>query len=410
MRILLCAEGTRGDVHPLLALGSALAEEGHAIRICAPPVFADAVAARGFEFRSSGLDVVGMLDEVAAPIVGAGTRLLVAQQRMAKSLLERGFGPTIEAAQDCDFIFAAGIQFAAATAAELHGVPYRYIMFTPALLPSDDHAPALWPNPLPSWATRRLWRAMPWLMRPITRRIAKDRARYGLAAQGDPFDYVLGSRPALLAADEGLIGTPRYQRHSVDVIGALQDDDAAPIPEKLENFLRAGSPPVYIGFGSMADPDPATTSSRLVEAITRAGARGIVSEGWAGLGRIALPEDVMQVGDVSHSQLFPRCAAVVHHAGAGTTTRASRAGVPQVVVPHLLDQHDFARRVHAAGLAPPPLRRRDLSATALAEQLRAVLDNELLAERAKQLGERLLAEDPLRPENRRATVERVLMT
>ncbi len=408
MRILLCAEGTRGDVHPLLALGSALADAGHTIRVCAPPVFADAVALRGFEFRSSGLDVVDMIESNAAAIVGAGARLVLAHHRLGNQLLAQGFGATVEAAQDCDFILAAGVQFAAATAAELHGVPYRYVMFTPALLPSDEHAPALLPNPLPRWATRLAWRALPTLMTPIVRHIARDRARYGLGPPGDPFDYVIGPRPALLAADAELVGSPRYHRHRVVTIGALQDDAHASLPEKLERFLEAGPPPVYIGFGSMSDPAPEETSARLIEALQIAGARGVISSGWAGLGSVALPEDVMQVGDVSHTTLFPRCAAVVHHGGAGTTTRAARAGVPQVVVPHLLDQHDFARRVHAAGLSPPPLRRRGLRGDALGAAIRGALDNVLGAERARRLGERLRDADPLRPENREPLLERVL--
>jgi vancomycin aglycone glucosyltransferase len=45
----------------------------------------------------------------------------------------------------------------------------------------------------------------------------------------------------------------------------------------------------------------------------------------------------------------------VHHGGAGTTAQAARAGVPQVVIPHMFDQHYWARRVHALGVAGPPL-------------------------------------------------------
>ncbi|MGZ5365018.1 MAG: nucleotide disphospho-sugar-binding domain-containing protein, partial [Mycobacterium sp.] len=43
-------------------------------------------------------------------------------------------------------------------------------------------------------------------------------------------------------------------------------------------------------------------------------------------------------------------AAVVHHGGAGTTTTASRAGAPQVVVPQIADQPYWASRVAALGI------------------------------------------------------------
>jgi UDP:flavonoid glycosyltransferase YjiC (YdhE family) len=88
-------------------------------------------------------------------------------------------------------------------------------------------------------------------------------------------------------------------------------------------------------------------------------------------------------------------AAVVHHGGAGTTHTAARAGVPQIVIPHMLDQFYFARRVHELGVAPPAIRRSRLTADRLAESVRAALDNELLAERAAALGRECAALAPV---------------
>ena len=107
------------------------------------------------------------------------------------------------------------------------------------------------------------------------------------------------------------------------------------------------------------------------------------------------PEGVETVGVVDHAALFPRVAAVVHHGGAGTTTTAARAGVPQVVVPHVLDQFYWAERVRRLGLGPPPLARRQLRSARLRETLAVVLGNEALAERARELGAALRADlDP----------------
>jgi UDP:flavonoid glycosyltransferase YjiC (YdhE family) len=136
----------------------------------------------------------------------------------------------------------------------------------------------------------------------------------------------------------------------------------------------------------MADPDPAATTRSLLDAISKAGCRALISEGWAELGGGALPEGVMRVGGVSHPALFQRIAAVVHHGGAGTTTTAARAGIPQILVPHLLDQHYWAQRVQILGIGPPPIRRRTLTADVLADTITATLDNELVAERAQLLG------------------------
>ena len=50
------------------------------------------------------------------------------------------------------------------------------------------------------------------------------------------------------------------------------------------------------------------------------------------------PSAVYYVEDVPHSWLFPRCAAVVHHGGAGTTHAGLQAGKPSLIVPFGGDQ------------------------------------------------------------------------
>ena len=72
-----------------------------------------------------------------------------------------------------------------------------------------------------------------------------------------------------------------------------------------------------------------------------------------------------------------------------TTTTAARAGVPQIVVPHVFDQFYWARRVAELGIGPPGPRRRRLAAAPLAEALAATLDNGVLLERAREFGARL---------------------
>jgi len=139
----------------------------------------------------------------------------------------------------------------------------------------------------------------------------------------------------------------------------------------------------------MPDPVPGRTTRLILEATERAGIRAIIGGGWAGLGQGPLPEGVATVSEVSHPALFPRCAAVVHHGGAGTTTTAARAGVPQILVPHLLDQYYYAHRLWQLGVAPASIERGKLTAALLAGALGALADNEFVAERARALGEDL---------------------
>ena len=63
-----------------------------------------------------------------------------------------------------------------------------------------------------------------------------------------------------------------------------------------------------------------------------------------------LPEGVRHFPYVPFSALLPRCAALVHHGGIGTTAQALRAGIPQLVTPMIFDQPDNAARVKRLGV------------------------------------------------------------
>jgi hypothetical protein len=60
-------------------------------------------------------------------------------------------------------------------------------------------------------------------------------------------------------------------------------------PGALLDFLAAGEAPIYVGFGSVGVEDPAAITRTIFTALEKAGARGIVSEGWAHLGSETVP-------------------------------------------------------------------------------------------------------------------------
>jgi vancomycin aglycone glucosyltransferase len=407
MRIALAADGTRGDIHPMLALAERLARRGHDAVLCGPPDFAEDARARGVAFRPVGVSVRAYLEERAKILHGGALASLRAGERYVADHLERQMRELAAAIDGVEWVLSGGAQFAASSVAELRGARYRMVIYCPSLLRSPHQTPfAVQRGALPAWANRAAW----WLVETFVNaalRGALDRARaaVGLGPARDIYRLLVGERPAL-AAETALAPVPPDLARAVLAIGCLHPFDPRPLPEKLERFLAAGEPPVYVGFGSMTDPDPGAATRTVLEAIRRAGVRAVISQGWAGLGRTPLPEDAMEIGPVCHASLFGRVAAVVHHGGAGTTTTAARAGAPQILVPHLLDQFHWAHRVERLGLGPPAVPRRRLDAERLAAALLAVRDNEVLAERAAELGARLRAELAARPD----PAERVLGT
>jgi len=77
---------------------------------------------------------------------------------------------------------------------------------------------------------------------------------------------------------------------------------------------------------------------------------------------------------VDLSSLLPRCAALVHHGGIGSTAQAIRAGIPQMVIPRGFDQPDNALRVAQLGLGGAVLGQH-FSAAEWARLLRKTLES-----------------------------------
>ena len=139
----------------------------------------------------------------------------------------------------------------------------------------------------------------------------------------------------------------------------------------------------------MSSHHPERDTGIIVEAARRAGVRLVLSRGWAKLGGNDLGDDVFMVDGVPHQLLFPRLAAAVHHGGSGTTATAARLGVPQVVVPHAIDQYYWGRQVLRHHLGPKPVWRGKLSVDRLAVAIKEAVSNRQINESANKMAKLL---------------------
>lgn len=165
-------------------------------------------------------------------------------------------------------------------------------------------------------------------------------------------------------------------------------------PDDLDRFLKAGPPPVYIGFGSIVVDDPNKLTETIFAAVQRAGVRAIVSKGWGGLGgaEMHVPDSVYLVGNCPHDWLFQHVSAVVHHGGAGTTAAGIALGKPTVIVPFFGDQAFWGNMIHKRGLGPAPIHNKILDAENLAEAITYALRPDVLA-KAQEVGKLIMKED-----------------
>lgn len=359
MRVLLTTFGSRGDVQPLLALAVALRALGADARVCAPPdeEFAKLFVAAGVPllpaFATVRDWVAQMLPKRATISLPQVAAQVMTAQYEAISAAANAFGSN-GGATSCDVMVATGLFSSVAAAqavAEKQGIRYVHAAYCPLFLPSPQQRPFEFPThryPPGETDNQALWDLNAQVMNELFGDgLNSLRTSVGLPKLENVRDHVNTDRP-WLAADPVLAPWRPPAKIEVVQTGAWILPDERPLPAELLAFLDAGTPPVYVGFGSL--PAPKDFARMAIDVVRAHGRRILLSRGWAELALVDDREDCFIVDEVNQQALFSRVAAVVHHGGAGTTTAAARAGSAQLVVPQIGDQPYWANRVRELGI------------------------------------------------------------
>ncbi|MFF7727114.1 glycosyltransferase [Streptomyces sp. NPDC008001] len=389
MRILIAAAGSRGDVAPYTGLGAALRRAGHDVALAATDAYAPLVRAAGLEFRSLPGDTRARGD------VRDRRELMRTAARFITEL-GRGFADAVDHGTDLLLLSATtaplGWHLTEATGTASLGA---YLQPT---APTGDFPPVVTGSRslgrLANRATGRF--ALRMADRVFEQAVTELRRRLQLPPLSPSAmrrRQEQANWPVLHGFSTALVPRPADWRPGLEVVGTWwpHHDAAGRLPADLEDFLRAGPRPVLIGFGSMAAGEGERLSEIAVRALRRAGLRGILQTGSAGLA--AGGDDVLTIGDVPHALLFPRLAAVVHHAGAGTSAAALRAGVPAVTVPVTADQPFWAKRLAALGAATDPIPFGSLTAERLADALGRAVKQQAHTRAAARAAQHMATED-----------------
>ncbi|MEV0646425.1 glycosyltransferase [Phytomonospora sp. NPDC050363] len=410
MKVLILTHGTRGDVQPYAALAVALKREGHDPVLAGPAASAPLAASHALTYMPLDDGPNKLIDDPRIRraiennyrgLRGKLTALDVI--RASKPLMAKVLDDMATAAEGGADLVVHAAGMPGQHFAEALGVPSVPVALQPVWVPTAAFGNPMLPIPLPRALNRASYQPIKLLLRSfsgIADKIRKNRlglprrsGRHDILHQpdGTPSTVLQAfSRHVLPAA----LDYPAHV-HTTGFWYLPAPPDWTP-PARLAAFLDAGEPPVYIGFGSMAGNDPRRVGSIVTEAVGRAGVRAVLVSGWGGMAAEHLPDHIMLLDQVPHDQLFPRTAAVVHHGGGGTTGAALAAGRPQVVCPFVADQPFWAQRMHAAGVAPPPLPQRRLTATGLAEAIRRATTDTTMNDAATTLADRIRAEDGVR--------------
>ncbi len=404
MRIVFFCAGSQGDIQPCLRLGKGLQQAGFDVSLAAPQNFAALARDAGLPFHALRGDVQQMMAGEAGQKYmesGGGNPLhsILAMRKMLGPVALQMAEDALAACRQADaFITLAVFAPLGVTLAEICGIPLILVEPTPVLPTGDFPAPG-WPiqKDLGRWHNRFSGFAMleviwQWY-RPF---VNQFRQRFGLRSLNSADFYrALTAVPLLGAYSPAVIRHPQDWPGNAHITGYWFDDaQAAWQPAAgLQAFLDQGEPPVYVGFGSMAGRYPRRLAGIVLDALAQSGQRGILAAGWGGLNALDAPENVFILKEAPHGWLFPRMAAVVHHGGAGTTAEGLRAGKAAVIVPFIVDQLFWGKRVQALGAGAEPIPARRLTSAHLAAAIDRAVSEPTMRERAKALGRAIRAEN-----------------
>ncbi|WP_067501572.1 glycosyltransferase [Actinoplanes sp. TFC3] len=398
MRVLIVTSGSLGDVAPYTGLGARLAEAGHTVTIATHEQFRDIVELPFLPLPGDLREILPQARGQAGPESGTGPRALLRLLKIARPLVAElgdGIAAAVRESRAQVMLLSTVVAPLGYSVAEAAGIAYAGVFLQP-VFPTGAFGPVLtggrdtrvpavnrWMGEVTEATARPLYRGP---IRELRERLGLPRKSTRLLEREQRHRY-----PTFHGFSEIVVPRPRDWPASHEVTGYWWParPQAWEPPAEVTGFLRAGPPPVFIGFGSMAPGQGERLATAVLEAIRRAGVRAIVQAGWSGL-HVGDHPDILGVGPLPHDWLFPGTSAVVHHAGAGTTGAALRAGVPAVAVPVLADQPFWARRLHALGVSPPPLPLPQLTADRLAQ---AIVTAVTLKQRAGEIARQLAAED-----------------
>jgi UDP:flavonoid glycosyltransferase YjiC (YdhE family) len=377
----------------MIALTLALQSAGHDILLAGPPEKASWIGALGCKFQPLGKDVTSFIDSMEnAHSISAGAHFV----RFVRAEINAQFDVLPDIIAGADLVLGASLVFSLSSIAEAMGIQYRFVGFAPQLLPSGHHPFLVFKHQgLPRWLNRMGWNLATILDKlNITRLINAHRRKLGLGPLKSAWEHILGQN-IIIASDEELAAVPPDAAISYAQTGYMHLPQPPRELPDLETFLNTGTAPVFSGFGSMPKLDQAKTVAMIVGAARNNGRRMVIAKFWDEPSEFSGSEDIFFIQKYPHLDLFPHMAAVIHHGGAGTTATTARSGVPQIIIPHILDQFYWGNQIHKAGLGPKPIWRSRLTAKKLSQAIEESVTNQELIKNAREVGETLRRKDSL---------------
>lgn len=398
MRLLMLPVGSHGDIHPYIAIAHELARRGHQGIIATNPYYEKLIRGEGLPFEPLGehtdlaqaAQTPGAMDERMGSLKLMRRLIMPAIPDATQQLLE------IAQRTKPNAMVMHPLSLGAPTVCEKLNIPYACTNLAPIgwMNPIDRPIFNSWEKDNPPIWMARLQIALGklvfrFLVDGPLNRIRRD---MGLRAQRNHFFHL---------CQGGDVNLAMWSRHFRDAVPGdpptgvicgfpwfdrVRAHDAE--QDRLQNFLQSGEPPILFSLGTAAVHVAGNFYEAAAQACTRLNRRGLLLTAKPEYAPRTLPPNVQSFNYAPYSQVFPQCAAIVHHGGIGTTAQGLRAGRPVLVTPMSHDQFDNAARVKRLGVGLR-LRHASVQPDRLVERLRRLLDDPSFARNAQALAPKI---------------------
>ena len=396
LKITAVSVGTRGDVEPLIELGTEMIRRGHEFRVAALEKFRPLAEQRQVPF----IHLDGDADYFM--------KLMVTDYRKSTDFVNgyRAFYESVpgifdqiaDAVKGQDAAFYGTCSFFVRSACDYHHVTCIRYFFSPfdrtnqySLYTDKHNSPMVGLTYLS---------AEPGMNMITMQLMNRWRTEHGLKKwtmfddyrkqDGKPVLTFYPVSPVLMPPD------PKWGEH-IHVTGYWYHPEERMGDDRVPD-IREEEKPVFVAFGKASSPELSLLQERMIQVLTKTGIPTIVqADQLTEETRKQAGKNITFIGTVSYAAVFQKVRAVVHHGGNSTNGLGLRAGLPTLVIPLALDQYYYGRTVHElqAGPAPLYIRKRICSEEELEAALKDLVSGKYDAG-AKRVSEKLLLEDGCR--------------
>lgn len=397
MKIGLQTWGSNGDIRPMIALADGLQKAGHDTTLIVSSVdnrsYAETCAELGIAYQQ----VPAHMDFDMQDFAQRTFKMTTLQWLLA--LLEASFFPyeqelytaSKQLAEDNDLVIGHHFLYPLKLAAKKQHKPHISITYCHAAIPTQSQPPFKFPD-LGRFLNRWQWRLLDYTFDwGLKKRLSRLWLQEGMPAFKHVFSTMINSDLLNLVAAEPFLCPYHHEWSALNqVTGFFNLPEYAepwqPSPA-LQAFLAAGEQPVYMTFGSLQQAMPEWSMQLFIEAARLANCRAIIVSSSAQYPVDTQQEQLFFIGLHPHAPVFQRCAAVVHHGGAGTSQTATLNGCPSIVVPFMDEQLFWGQQLHLADLAAKPLPAQQAKAELLAERIKTVLNSPTMRANAQRIAQ-----------------------